>query len=159
MFNTRSTHRIHRVRFAGGSGLGTRFGIFGIVRRYAKIALMSESVKLAYDAHGIGGKMSRFTAAPICLPFRMALTNVSSVHAAIPVGSGVRLVVKDTPHGPDHAVFVSATTMPHPAGVGGAAGTLIGHHMDKQAEELKADLKGAKVQRVGEGIKITFDSG
>jgi outer membrane protein OmpA-like peptidoglycan-associated protein len=45
------------------------------------------------------------------------------------------------------------------AGVGGTAGALIGRHMDKQAEELKADLKGAKVQRVGEGIKITFDSG
>jgi outer membrane protein OmpA-like peptidoglycan-associated protein len=45
------------------------------------------------------------------------------------------------------------------AGVGGAAGALIGHHMDKQADELKADLKGAHVERVGEGIKITFDSG
>lgn len=45
------------------------------------------------------------------------------------------------------------------AGVGGAAGALIGNKMDKQAEELKADLKGAKVERVGEGIKITFDSG
>ena len=31
--------------------------------------------------------------------------------------------------------------------------------MDKQAEELRNDLKGAKVERVGEGIKITFDSG
>ena len=45
------------------------------------------------------------------------------------------------------------------AAVGGTAGALIGHHMDKQAEELKADLKGARVERVGEGIKITFDSG
>lgn len=45
------------------------------------------------------------------------------------------------------------------AGVGGATGALIGQHMDKQAEELKKDLKGAKVERVGEGIKITFDSG
>lgn len=45
------------------------------------------------------------------------------------------------------------------AAVGGTAGALIGHHMDKQAEELRNDLKGAKVQRVGEGIKITFDSG
>jgi outer membrane protein OmpA-like peptidoglycan-associated protein len=45
------------------------------------------------------------------------------------------------------------------AGIGGAAGALIGDKMDKQAEELKADLKGAKVERVGEGIKITFDSG
>jgi outer membrane protein OmpA-like peptidoglycan-associated protein len=45
------------------------------------------------------------------------------------------------------------------AGVGGATGALIGQHMDKQAAELKNDLKGAKVERVGEGIKITFDSG
>jgi outer membrane protein OmpA-like peptidoglycan-associated protein len=45
------------------------------------------------------------------------------------------------------------------AGVGGATGALIGQRMDKQAAELKADLKGAKVERVGEGIKITFDSG
>ena len=30
--------------------------------------------------------------------------------------------------------------------------------MDKQAKELKADLRGATVERVGEGIKITFDS-
>jgi outer membrane protein OmpA-like peptidoglycan-associated protein len=45
------------------------------------------------------------------------------------------------------------------AGVGGAAGALIGQRMDKQAEELKKDLKNARVERVGEGIKITFDSG
>jgi len=45
------------------------------------------------------------------------------------------------------------------AAVGGAAGALIGRHMDKQAEELKKDLKGATVERVGEGILITFDSG
>lgn len=45
------------------------------------------------------------------------------------------------------------------AAVGGTAGGLIGRHMDKQAEELRNDLKGATVERVGEGIKITFDSG
>lgn len=45
------------------------------------------------------------------------------------------------------------------AAVGGTAGALIGRHMDKQAEELKDDLKGATVERVGEGILITFDSG
>lgn len=45
------------------------------------------------------------------------------------------------------------------ASVGGAAGALIGRQMDKQAEELKEDLDGATVERVGEGIKITFDSG
>jgi outer membrane protein OmpA-like peptidoglycan-associated protein len=43
--------------------------------------------------------------------------------------------------------------------VGGAAGAYIGHYMDKQAAEIQRDLQGAKVERVGEGIKITFDSG
>jgi outer membrane protein OmpA-like peptidoglycan-associated protein len=45
------------------------------------------------------------------------------------------------------------------AAIGGTAGALIGHYMDKQAEEMKQDLKDAKVERVGEGIKITFNSG
>lgn len=44
------------------------------------------------------------------------------------------------------------------ATVGGAAGAVIGRRMDKQAEELKRDLPGATVERVGEGIKITFGS-
>lgn len=43
--------------------------------------------------------------------------------------------------------------------VGGASGMAIGHYMDKQAAEIRRDLKGAKVERVGEGIKITFQSG
>ena len=43
--------------------------------------------------------------------------------------------------------------------IGGAAGSIIGNQMDKQAAELRADLDGATVTRVGEGIKITFDSG
>ena len=45
------------------------------------------------------------------------------------------------------------------AAIGGTAGALIGKKMDKQAEELRRDLKGAKIERVGEGIKITFESG
>ena len=45
------------------------------------------------------------------------------------------------------------------AAVGGAAGALIGNYMDKQAAEIERDIEGAKVERVGEGIKITFDSG
>lgn len=43
--------------------------------------------------------------------------------------------------------------------VGGTAGALIGNYMDKQAEELDEELQNADVERVGEGIKITFDSG
>ncbi|GAB3234991.1 hypothetical protein GCM10027346_24330 [Hymenobacter seoulensis] len=45
------------------------------------------------------------------------------------------------------------------AAVGGAGGALIGRRMDKQAAELRKEMAGATVERVGEGIKITFDSG
>ena len=45
------------------------------------------------------------------------------------------------------------------ATVGGAAGAIIGHYMDEQAREIERDLEGARIERVGEGIKITFDSG
>lgn len=45
------------------------------------------------------------------------------------------------------------------AAVGGTAGALIGNYMDKQAAELENDIKDAKIERVGEGIKITFNSG
>jgi outer membrane protein OmpA-like peptidoglycan-associated protein len=45
------------------------------------------------------------------------------------------------------------------AAIGGTAGALIGNYMDKQAEEIQKDIEGAKVERIGEGIKITFDSG
>ncbi|TDB67064.1 OmpA family protein [Arundinibacter roseus] len=45
------------------------------------------------------------------------------------------------------------------AAVGGTAGTLIGVYMDKQARELEQKVENAKVERIGEGIKMTFDSG
>jgi outer membrane protein OmpA-like peptidoglycan-associated protein len=45
------------------------------------------------------------------------------------------------------------------AAVGGVAGAIIGRRMDKQAEELKANIPGATVTRVGEGIVVTFASG
>ena len=45
------------------------------------------------------------------------------------------------------------------AAIGGAAGAYIGNYMDKQAAEIERDIAGARVERVGEGIKITFSSG
>jgi len=45
------------------------------------------------------------------------------------------------------------------AAVGGAAGAIIGRRMDQQAEQLAMAIPGATVQRVGEGIVVTFDSG
>jgi len=43
--------------------------------------------------------------------------------------------------------------------VGGVAGTIIGNQMDQQAKELKQNIPGATVARVGEGIQVTFASG
>ena len=45
------------------------------------------------------------------------------------------------------------------AAIGGMAGAYIGEYMDEQAEEIEQDIAGATVERVGEGIKITFHSG
>lgn len=45
------------------------------------------------------------------------------------------------------------------AAVGGTAGVLIGRHMDRQAEEMREELENAEIERVAEGIKVTFDSG
>ena len=45
------------------------------------------------------------------------------------------------------------------AAVGGAAGAVIGHQMDQQAKEIRQNIPGAIVERVGEGLQVTFDSG
>jgi outer membrane protein OmpA-like peptidoglycan-associated protein len=45
------------------------------------------------------------------------------------------------------------------AAIGGTAGAVIGHQMDKQKDELSGDLSNATVERVGEGLLVTFDSG
>jgi outer membrane protein OmpA-like peptidoglycan-associated protein len=44
------------------------------------------------------------------------------------------------------------------ATVGGAAGAVIGKKMDKQAEEIKQTVPEVKVQRLGEGIVLEFNS-
>ena len=45
------------------------------------------------------------------------------------------------------------------AAIGGAAGAAIGGIMDAQADDLQDKLPNARVERVGEGIAVTFDSG
>jgi outer membrane protein OmpA-like peptidoglycan-associated protein len=45
------------------------------------------------------------------------------------------------------------------AAVGGVAGAIIGHEMDQQAKEIEQNVPGAIVERVGEGIQVTFPSG
>jgi outer membrane protein OmpA-like peptidoglycan-associated protein len=43
------------------------------------------------------------------------------------------------------------------AAVGGVTGAVIGRKMDKQAEEIKNEVPGAQVERVGEGIIVEFN--
>ena len=43
--------------------------------------------------------------------------------------------------------------------VGGAGGAIIGSRMNDRAETLERELDGATIERVGEGILVTFDSG
>src|SRR5688572_32856508 len=45
------------------------------------------------------------------------------------------------------------------AAVGGTAGAVIGAQMDKQRGELASELENARVERYGEGLLVTFDSG
>jgi outer membrane protein OmpA-like peptidoglycan-associated protein len=45
------------------------------------------------------------------------------------------------------------------AALGGVAGAAIGDYMDRQAAEMERDLEGARIERIGEGIKITFAGG
>ena len=41
--------------------------------------------------------------------------------------------------------------------IGGGAGVLIGNKMDKQAQKIEEEIPGAEVERVDNGIVVTFD--
>jgi outer membrane protein OmpA-like peptidoglycan-associated protein len=41
--------------------------------------------------------------------------------------------------------------------LGGGAGVLIGNKMDKQAQQIETEIPGAQVERVDDGIVVTFD--
>jgi len=58
-----------------------------------------------------------------------------------------------------HAVGSTAAGVIIGAAAGGIVGGIIGAQMDKQAKELKQNIPGATVERVGEGIAVTFASG
>ena len=82
--------------------------------------------------------------------------NWSNAQKGGAVGAGTGAAVGGVIGAQSHNTAVGAIIG---AAVGGAAGALIGNYMDKQAAELQRDLEHAKVERIGEGIKITFDSG
>lgn len=67
--------------------------------------------------------------------------------AGAAVGAGVGKALNNTALG----AIIGAT-------VGGVTGGIIGKKMDEQAKEIEK-IPGAEVQRVGEGINVTFESG
>jgi outer membrane protein OmpA-like peptidoglycan-associated protein len=74
--------------------------------------------------------------------------------AVIGVGAGgaIGAVVGDAAGSTAKGAIIGAV-------VGGTAGALIGRRMDEKAETLDEQLEGATVERVGEGILVTFASG
>jgi outer membrane protein OmpA-like peptidoglycan-associated protein len=58
-----------------------------------------------------------------------------------------------------HATGSTAAGVIVGAAAGGIIGGVIGAEMDKQAKELRQNIPGATVTRVGEGIAVTFASG
>jgi outer membrane protein OmpA-like peptidoglycan-associated protein len=79
--------------------------------------------------------------------------NKSQKGAAIGVGGGaaVGAVIGKATGNTALGAIIGAT-------VGGVTGAVIGRQMDKQAEEIKNEVPGAKVERVGEGIVVEFNN-
>jgi outer membrane protein OmpA-like peptidoglycan-associated protein len=102
-------------------------------------------------------------------PTNILLTGALFVSLSLMIGCGVSNALKGGVIGAGaggaaggvigHEVGHTAAGAIIGAAVGGTAGVLIGRHMDKQAEEMRQKLENAEVERVAEGIKITFDSG
>lgn len=87
----------------------------------------------------------------------MGCSSLSSTEKGAATGAGAGAVVggavaKATGNSTAKGAILGAV-------IGGTAGAIIGQQMDKQAEELEDDLEDADVERVGEGIIVTFDSG
>lgn len=96
-------------------------------------------------------------AVPVLLAFPACNSSKAVKGGAIGAGAGAGIgaVIGNQFEG-KHGTAIGAIIG---AAVGGTTGALIGRRMDKQAEELRNDLEGATVTRVGEGIRITFASG
>lgn len=96
------------------------------------------------------------TIVTICLSLSLVGCGASNALKGGAIGAGAGAVIGGLI---GHATGSTATGAIIGGAVGGTAGAIIGHNMDKQAEEMKKNIENAKVERVGEGINITFDAG
>lgn len=91
----------------------------------------------------------------ICLFYLLGCNSLNKSQKGVLIGAGAGGVVGA---GVGKAAGNTALGAILGAAVGGVTGGIIGRKMDKQAEEI-AQIPGAEVKRVGEGINVTFDSG
>ena len=92
-------------------------------------------------------KMALLTAAVVMVTSSCATKQRTGTLVGAGAGAAVGALVSDGVGG----VLIGAA-------IGGAAGNLIGKEMDKQAKELKQAVPTAEVDRVEEGINMTFGS-
>jgi outer membrane protein OmpA-like peptidoglycan-associated protein len=69
-----------------------------------------------------------------------------------PVGNPTRAVVGNESRSTTRGAIFGAA-------IDGAAGSIIGQQMDQQAKEIEQHVAGATVERVAQGIQVTFASG
>lgn len=67
-------------------------------------------------------------------------------------GAGIGAAISKSGKGAAIGALVGAV-------VGGATGAIIGKVMDDRAAQIEKDLENARIERVGEGILVTFSSG
>jgi outer membrane protein OmpA-like peptidoglycan-associated protein len=97
--------------------------------------------------------LGRFQRATVVLALMLTISGCSSsLRTGALGGAAAGAVIGGVASGSARGAILGAV-------IGGAAGAAIGGIMDSQAEDLQDKLPNARVERVGEGIQITFDSG
>ena len=104
-----------------------------------------------------GWRSMRVVGALACLVLELsacAILNKKGEGAAVGAGTGaaVGAVIGNQTGSTARGAIIGAV-------VGGLTGTIIGNQMDQQAKQIKQNVPGATVERVGEGIQTTFASG
>jgi outer membrane protein OmpA-like peptidoglycan-associated protein len=96
---------------------------------------------------------SRFGTVVVLVPTLLAATGCSTnLGTGALGGAAAGAVIGGIASGSARGAIVGAA-------IGGAAGAAVGAIMDSQAEDLQDKLPNARVERIGEGIAVTFDSG
>ena len=96
---------------------------------------------------------SRFGTVMVLVPTLLAASGcASNLRTGALGGAAAGAVIGGIASGSARGAIVGAA-------IGGAAGAAVGAIMDSQAEDLQDRLPNARVERVGEGIAVTFDSG